>query len=1080
MTTKKVLKMLDDATVKLLVEESEAQGSVNANVVKSVRNRCAETAPSDNLHLGTNEENAQIDKMVMRKYFNNNISDLEGVFQKHVLDPEELSELKAELQCRKSFRAKQLLGRVTRALSAINERNENGNCETDKSSEAENIEITDGSSFEKFGKSRDCQEDRASLSKSPLMSDLFEADTMQHPLDLAPFSIADGADQKTDLVEHVLANDPSVRLANALTFAREHGLLPVSTLEGYRELPYNKRIEFKGVKNLGTKCFNELELIASSKSSAKQIHMDFLSQCDDDMSLFDFVSKMHGSVRLLNALALASRTDSLPAKTIGEFYSLNVGEREKFFHLRNFGRTSFDELNRLLEGYCLEKDAEKRARFARLYRALENIDLFDVLESSFVSVRLHNLIENNRESLKDEERSLSAALQSRVHVKAALQRLPNAGRKTIAEYFDKAERLFDHLLLRAGLGEGLRHKLLPSPNAAKLSELNASEINEISVALEVAELKGQMNPILLAQELEFGLRFPQQIVSSPKKTLTSIMRRVLDEKELNIVCRRFGLDGLSAETLESVSKSYSVTRERIRQLEAKSIKKLERQVTKNAFGIYLDAYTNEIWNQLSGSGRLLTTSMLEGWQRKLGGLSRLAISICHSDLPSYLNAVYRKVAVANGDRVWVAPDMPIDDVLELIEQVVQGNTLDKSMAQQLKSLIADECWPISLQSLHQKMPQHNIEAIQHELTTSFGAVIDDGVVVSIGKLPTSTRLVLVLREAGRALELAEIAARHNTLFKAQISVHSVSACLQRLPEVLIVARGKYNLYENFALTHEEIEEVKNVAEGIIRTKGSYVSTKLIFKDALAKLSTDISDLLTPYSVLGICQDDERFDCRRGLMIGLNDPDFQGDFQQLDDTVAKIVRRDGPIAVPEIRRQISDVREVNDTSILNSLLANREIVSPARGMFDFVENVIGDEEVIHRLKLAIKIALMKNPVSLQTLSVRLSSVGYRLELPTILTFSQHCTFVDRDGQHFSLKGTDAGLDDYDTAFQAYFADTTNQKLDREVFARDYCDEAQRELSKIDFRFSLSPAEWNNQRSDDTNEEDLITEILQEFA
>jgi RNA polymerase primary sigma factor len=48
----------------------------------------------------------------------------------------------------------------------------------------------------------------------------------------------------------------------------------------------------------------------------------------------------------------------------------------------------------------------------------------------------------------------------------------------------------------------------------------------------------------------------------------------LSEREQEIVRLRFGLDGGQTKTLEEVGKAFGVTRERIRQIEAKTLAKL--------------------------------------------------------------------------------------------------------------------------------------------------------------------------------------------------------------------------------------------------------------------------------------------------------------------------------------------------------------------------------------------------------------------------------------------------------------------------------------------------------------------------
>lgn len=56
------------------------------------------------------------------------------------------------------------------------------------------------------------------------------------------------------------------------------------------------------------------------------------------------------------------------------------------------------------------------------------------------------------------------------------------------------------------------------------------------------------------------------------------MATKLTEQEHDIVIRRNGLQGTKPETLEEIGKSYSVTRERIRQIEARAYKKLRKSI----------------------------------------------------------------------------------------------------------------------------------------------------------------------------------------------------------------------------------------------------------------------------------------------------------------------------------------------------------------------------------------------------------------------------------------------------------------------------------------------------------------------
>lgn len=56
---------------------------------------------------------------------------------------------------------------------------------------------------------------------------------------------------------------------------------------------------------------------------------------------------------------------------------------------------------------------------------------------------------------------------------------------------------------------------------------------------------------------------------------------LLPERQKQIIELRFGLDGKGAKSLEEVGKIFGVTRERVRQLENRGLKKLEKLIKVN-------------------------------------------------------------------------------------------------------------------------------------------------------------------------------------------------------------------------------------------------------------------------------------------------------------------------------------------------------------------------------------------------------------------------------------------------------------------------------------------------------------------
>jgi RNA polymerase primary sigma factor len=63
-----------------------------------------------------------------------------------------------------------------------------------------------------------------------------------------------------------------------------------------------------------------------------------------------------------------------------------------------------------------------------------------------------------------------------------------------------------------------------------------------------------------------------------KFELVSEWLRELSENEQKIIAMRFGLDDKEPQTLDTIGRSFGVTRERIRQIEAKSLEKLRKML----------------------------------------------------------------------------------------------------------------------------------------------------------------------------------------------------------------------------------------------------------------------------------------------------------------------------------------------------------------------------------------------------------------------------------------------------------------------------------------------------------------------
>ena len=117
----------------------------------------------------------------------------------------------------------------------------------------------------------------------------------------------------------------------------------------------------------------------------------------------------------------------------------------------------------------------------------------------------------------------------------------------------------------------------------------------VESALSVRIIAGSRSPAGAADACRCVCRHVRGVVSPAEavinvnlKEQTAHVLRTLTPREEKVIKMRFGLEDGSEHTLEEVGQSFAVTRERIRQIEAKALRKLRHPSRSRKLRAFMD------------------------------------------------------------------------------------------------------------------------------------------------------------------------------------------------------------------------------------------------------------------------------------------------------------------------------------------------------------------------------------------------------------------------------------------------------------------------------------------------------------
>lgn len=774
--------------------------------------------------------------------------------------------------------------------------------------------------------------------------------------------------EEEQLLDLAIQSFASTRLINVLRNAE--GELPANTVAAYMRAPDAARDAFRQLENSGEKTAMELDDLV--RKFARKADQNRQTAGD---SIVDVVREADCSVRLLNAITAHSH--ALPVNTVCEYMRAPESSRQAFLKLPNLGRKSADELDQILRSFVpsvtdLEGDQELISNEDGYFqRAISAAETFfsgmvypDELFEWSPPTRLANLLKIDQ---LNHQKSFVEFLKSYDETASRIRSLPGCGRKSIEQLDEIMSKLIDARLSVCGAASELApdlRRLLRGEFVSRTSLANIVELGNIKPEDIKASETASIEELTVAEIIAAS-------VSS------------LNDRQQDILQRRYGINSDVTETLEQIASSYDVTRERIRQIEKKAKQKL---TTRRTIKILIGALEQEgSLENLFKNRKIVSEEQISAVSKLLTAEERLAVDLAYGDLRSFLDA--ESVRTEAG---WVQEQ-------DLLLMSHEPEDLSGSLRQRIVSAIRDQHLPIRLSQIESMLPDYPLSEIKAELSGRFDATFDGDIVELAARLPMSIRCVLILREAGHAMHCDEVRARMHEIFAKDESIHHIGSTLARLEEVLIVERGTYDLYENLSLSDIDLEDIRHRTLRHLENIGGFVSAKVLFSGLFQGETERFGIAFGPYMLLGIVQDDERFETKRGLMIGLASDDKKSEFRGLgEDVLAVLTEGQRSMTLVEIAEELEGRRDVLTTSISIGLDNSPEAVSVGRGRFDLTVRAIGQEERQADLILACSIALASGPKTAFALSEVLGPIWGEIQTRPLLSFlkNRHIFEVDQ--------------------------------------------------------------------------------------
>lgn len=307
----------------------------------------------------------------------------------------------------------------------------------------------------------------------------------------------------------------------------------------------------------------------------------------------------------------------------------------------------------------------------------------------------------------------------------------------------------------------------------------------------------------------------------PMEVIHSLLQ-ALTAKEAEVICRRFGFTEHGGETLETIGAAYSLTRERIRQIEHHAIQKMKKS---SGFANTMKPVEHLIITVLQHYGGVMTKDflfhvLLQSLERD--ALHRKAVSFIISELmDDKIDDVSQSTQHLPSWKLKFASMDTVDQVIVELEKIITaaGSPLtfhDLFTAFQETGLYKEHADKLTEDVM--------LACIEVSTILARNPFDDYGLKIwgSISSKRMHDRIDLVLKKEGKPMHFEEIAARIAKIFKRNAYPPTVHNELILNPEYILVGRGIYALaewgYKEGVVADVIIDVLKKIGRPMKRTE----------------------------------------------------------------------------------------------------------------------------------------------------------------------------------------------------------------------------------------------------------------------